>query len=213
MRVRSEGWNIVLAGFWNRLIFTPEWVRERLFAAQDFETYVALLPVLPVVFKGSSVSLEVVLARLLFRPQKVANDHDFLQAEKMARAALIALPETPLQAVGINFSFVEDFPPDHLTSVFNDNDPTDLGTFGWSFKERKLTRQLVQGSEVLNLTLTYDGKAVTFDLNYHAEATNSQAALLAVSEGRVSALKKQSLDLLLNAYRIEFEEDGDDDNS
>ena len=28
---REDGWNVVLAGFWNRSIFLPEWALPRLF--------------------------------------------------------------------------------------------------------------------------------------------------------------------------------------
>lgn len=212
MRRKPEGWNIVLAGFWNRMIFTPEWVAERIFNGEKFETYVTLLPVLPVVFKGPSVSMEVSLARLLFRPQKLNDDGDLSRAEGMAKAVLKALPETPVQAVGINFSYIEDFPPDHLKGVFHDNDPTDLGTFGWVIKERKIARLLTQGNDSLNLTLTYNDKVVTFDLNYHSDAASNEAAILAVKDGRVSALKRQGIELLRGAFHLELEEDGDDDN-
>ena len=136
MRRRPEGWHVILAGFWNRLIFTPEWVADRVFHHAEFETYVALLPVLPIIFSDKSVSMEVSLARLLFRPVEWAADAGLARAERMAREVLKALPETPVQAVGVNFSYVEDFPPDYLLAVFNDNDPQDLATMGWEIKER-----------------------------------------------------------------------------
>ena len=212
MRRKPEGWNVIVAGFWNRLIFTPEWVAERVFHHAEFETYVALLPVLPIVFNGKVVSMEVSLARLLFRPVKLENDDSLARAEQMAREVLKALPETPVQAVGVNFSYVEDFPAADLAAVFSDNDPTELSTMGWETKERKIARRLVQGGETLNLTMTYDGMSVTFDLNYHTEAITNEAACRAVSEGRVAALRRQGLDLNQGAYRLEMEEDGDDDN-
>lgn len=213
MRRKTEGWNIILAGFWNRLIFTPEWVAERVFHHADFETYVALLPVLPIVFKDKVVSMEVSLARLLFRPLKLKDDEGLARAEQMAREVLTALPETPVQAVGVNFGYVEDFPPDHLVAVFNDNDPRNLDTMGWEIKERKLTRRLTQGADMLNLTMTYDGTSVTFDLNYHTEATTNEAAIRAVKEGRAVTLRRQGLELVQRIYQLdELEEDGDDDN-
>lgn len=209
MRLNLGGWNVILAGFWNRLIFTPEWVSERIFHHKAIETYVALLPVLPIVFSDKTVSMEASLARLVFRPADSARDA-LARAESMAREVLRALPETPVQAVGVNFSYVEDFPPDHLTSIFSDKDPTDLRTMGWEIQERKLTRQLTRGDDTLNLTMTYDGKAVTFDLNFHSEATTNDAAQKAVRDGRVVALKNLGLEVLQVIYRLKLEEDGDD---
>lgn len=212
MRRKPEGWNIILAGFWNRLIFTPEWVAERVFHHMDLETYVALLPILPIVFKDKVVSMEVSLARLLFRPVKLEDDEGLMHAEKMAREVLKALPETPVQAVGVNFSYVEDFPPDYLAAVFKDKDPRDLDTMGWETKERKLTRRLTQGGDTLNLTMAYDGKSVTFDLNFHTEATTNDVASRAVTEGRAISLRRKGLELIQGAYQLEMEEGGDDDN-
>ena len=39
MKTKPEGWNIVLAGFWNRAIFTPEWVGKWLFQQSEVETF------------------------------------------------------------------------------------------------------------------------------------------------------------------------------
>lgn len=212
MRRRPEGWNIVLAGFWNRMIFTPEWVAERVFGQNDFETYVALLPVLPVVFKGPSVSMEVSLARLLFRPRKPADEAHLSSAEEMARKVLSALPETPMQAIGVNFSYIEDFPSDSLRAVFNDNDPKELAEMGWAINERKVVRRLTRRDDTLNLAMTYDGNTVTFDLNYHMDTSSNEAARLAIKEGRVLALMHQGIALLQSAFYLDLEEDGNDDD-
>jgi len=212
MKRKAEGWNVILAGFWNRPIFTPEWVAERVFHHSDFETYVASLPVLSIVFDDRVVSLEVSHAQLLFRPMKLADDEGLARAEQMAGDVLKALPETPVQAVGVNFSYIEDFPPDHLVAVFNDNDPRDLNTMGWTTNERKISRRLVQDDETLNLTITYDGKSVTFDLNYHTEATTNEVAGKAVRSGRVTTLRRQGFELIQRVFLLETEEGGNDDN-
>src|SRR5262245_31244008 len=106
----QNGWNIVVTGFWNRLIFTPEWVVPRLFTEPQLETLVALLPVLPLIYRVDQVALEVTTTRLVFRPRQLDNEASLARAETMARTIIEALPETPLQAVGINFSFKEDDP-------------------------------------------------------------------------------------------------------
>ena len=41
---RRDGWSIVLAGFWNRSLFLPEWVGPRLFPEPGMEIEIALLP-------------------------------------------------------------------------------------------------------------------------------------------------------------------------
>ena len=44
---RRDGWSIVLAGFWNRSLFLPEWVGPRLFPEPGMEIEIALLPAPP----------------------------------------------------------------------------------------------------------------------------------------------------------------------
>jgi hypothetical protein len=192
-----------------RFIFTPEWVSPRLFQP-GFETYVALLPVLPIVYSDAAVVMEVSYARLLFRPRRLTDETSLLRAEEMARIVLRALPETPVQAVGINFSYVEDLPPDHLVAAFNDVDDVELGGLGWSIGERKLTRSLTRGLDLLNLSMTYKDKVVTFDLNFHSEATSNAAALDAVMERRALALMHDGQTLLEETYRLELEDEDAD---
>jgi hypothetical protein len=211
---KRSGWNIVLAGFWNRMIFTPEWVIPRLFPEPQLETLVALLPVLPLIYRVDQVALEVTMTRLAFRPRKPGDDASLLRAEKMARTVLQALPETPVQAVGVNFSFKDKNPAPPLVSMFNDTDDAELAAQDWSIGERKITRKLTRGGQMLNLTMTYTAGVVQFDFNFHSAATTGAEALAAVAEGKVLAHRDAALKLLGEAYHLESldgdEDEGDD---
>src|SRR4051794_13893072 len=110
MTPKLTGWSVVLLGSWNRMIFTPEWVSTRLFHQPEIETFVALMPNMPLIYQHEQVVFEVAQPRLLFRP-RVANDACFAQCETMARTVLDALRDTPLQAVGVNVAFTEAEPP------------------------------------------------------------------------------------------------------
>ncbi len=211
MRRKRNGWNIWLAGFWNRMIFTPEWVSPRLFPGPKIEAHVALLPVLPLIYRDLTAEMEVSATRLVFRPRVLHDDGSLLRAEAMARTVLQALPETPVQAVGVNFSFEEEVSPDPLTAIFNDIDDVELSQEGWAIEERKLTRHLTRGGEALNLTMTSHGEAVRFDFNFHSEAASHATALQAVVEGRVVNLRNAALALLREVYHLEPEEGDDDD--
>src|SRR6266404_6334469 len=120
MTPSQDGWNPTLAGFWNRMIFTPEWVCPRLFPGPQIETHFALFPLLPLIYRDEQVVMEISALRLVFRPRILDDDVSLLRAETMARTALTALPETPVQAVGINFAFRESIPPGHVLAMFND---------------------------------------------------------------------------------------------
>src|SRR4051812_13358345 len=112
MRPRNDGWSLVLAGFWNRLIFTPDWVIPRFFEGEtEIGTKVSLLPVMPLIYEKDGLSMEVSSTRILFRPPNTHDDRQLLRVEEMARRALNDLPETPVQAMGINFAFEDEDPP------------------------------------------------------------------------------------------------------
>jgi len=214
---RIDGWNVVLAGFWNRSIFLPEWVFPRLFATQEptgheVMTEVALLPALPLIYRDAEVAMEISRGRLAFRPQ-VLNDDCLLRCEAMARSMLQALPETPVHAVGINFGFREQIPPGHVVAMFKDVDDTELGQQGWSIGERKLSRRLTRGDDALGLTTTFGGEAVDFDFNFNSETGvgANDAALRAVEEGRVLRLRDTAVNLLRETYHLELEGDDDGD--
>src|SRR4051794_4599196 len=100
---RADGWSIILAGFWNRSLFLPEWVGPRLFPGPGMEIEVALLPALPLIYRDQQVSMEIWWGRLVFRPLNLTDNAILQRVETMARTMLHTLPETPVQAVGINY--------------------------------------------------------------------------------------------------------------
>jgi hypothetical protein len=212
---KAEAWNVVLAGFWNRSIFLPEWAFPRLFPGvaepgNEVTTEVALLPALPLIYRDAQVAMEISAGRLAFRPQ-VMNDECLLRCEAMARSMLQALPETPVHGIGINFGFREHLPPGHMVAMFNDVDDTELGHQGWVIGERKLIRELGRGDDLLRLGTTFGGEAVDFDFNFHNEAGvgANAVALRAVEEGRILRLRDAAVSLLRETYHLEFEDDDD----
>jgi hypothetical protein len=186
------------------MIFTPEWVSARLFDQPEIETFVALMPNMPLIYQHQQVVFEVAQARLLFRP-RVANDVCFRQAEEMASIVLNALHDTPLTAVGINIAFTESEPPAALLDLFNFGDGVAIGGMGWDAQVRRIVRKLVREGTTLNLTAEFDGQVVNFEFNYHAETTTNAAAVAAVNN-RVLGLKAQALQLLDEVYHLQLPE-------
>ncbi len=211
---REDGWNVVLAGFWNRSIFLPEWALPRLFPdheapGHEVQTEVALLQALPLIYRDPQVAMEISGGHLAFRPQ-VLNDECLLRCERMARAMLVALPETPVHAIGINFGYREQLPREHVLAMFNDVDDVELGQQGWAIGERKLAKKLMRGDDALSLVMTFGGEAVLFDFNFHSDTVvgGNAAAQRAVEEGRILRLRDAAVDLLRETYHLELE--GDD---
>jgi hypothetical protein len=176
------------------------------------EVEIALLPALPVIYRDAQVSMEISWGRLVFRPLNLADDAVLLRAEGMALSMLRALPETPVQAVGINFGFREPAPPAHIIALFDEMDEADLEQQGWAIGERRLVRRLTRGGDSLALTMTYNGESVDFDFNYHTDTQANAVAQQAV-EARRSLRLRDAVDLLRQAYHLEIEGEDDGDGN
>ena len=106
---KKDNCNIVLAGLWNRAIFTPEWVGRLLFKQVEVETLISIMPHMPIVYRNTQVAMEVAPAVVAFRPRTL-NDECLRASENMAYKVLDTLRDTPLMGVGVNFGFTDSDP-------------------------------------------------------------------------------------------------------
>ena len=210
MTPKLDKWTIVLAGHWNRMIFTPQWVGNHLFpGVGELETMVSLLPVLPLIYRDPAVTVEVAQSRIVFKP-RAPTDTLLQRAERMARTVLEELDDTPLVAVGVNFGFREPNPPNDVLNIFASPDSAELAIQGWEVQERQITRKLFQEGTLLNLTLKYGPDGVDCDFNFHTETTENETARHAVTD-RVIGLKNAALELLDKTYHLQPGPEGNDD--
>lgn len=203
MRRKADGWNIVLAGLWNRAIFTPQWVNDLLFHESEVETLLSVMPYLPIIYRNKHVAIEVSTPKLVFRPRKL-DDATIEMAATMAHGVLNKLQDTPLLAVGVNFGFVEESPRKDLLRLFSFPDDPRLAESVGEVHERSVIRRIRQGDATLNLTMTFDGQAVKIEFNYHTDTTNNDKAREAI-QGKVLGLRDASLRLLTETYHLEEE--------
>jgi hypothetical protein len=69
-----------------------------------------------------------------------------------------------------------------------------------------------RGQDTLNLSLAYDGEAMTIEFNYHTEASDNAAAQAAVTN-RALKLRDDSLRLLRDVYNLELAAGGENDGA
>jgi len=198
---KQEGWNIVLAGSWNRAIFTPDWVNRILFHEPELETMISIVPLMPIVYRNQQVAMEVSSDRLIFRPRRL-DDACIQAAEGMAHLVLQTLQDTPLTGVGVNFCFTENKPRRDLAKMFDFQDNAGLGDSGWKIQERRVGRRLQQGDDILNLTFVLEGENLAVEFNFHTETTVNQTAREAVRD-RAIRLRDLSLGLLADLYQLQ----------
>lgn len=208
MHKKSEGWSVVLAGFWNRMIFTPEWVGTRLFDVNaQIETVVALLPVLPIIYRDNQVTVEISSARIVCRARDLESEAALRRSGTIAGTILQELPQTPVQGLGINFAFREPTPAGNLLELFNFGDNARLAEAGWEAAERKIVRQLRHDDDTLNLALSFNSERLDIDCNFHTDPDDNDAAVAAVSPNRIIQLRDMAINMLVELYGLELEED------
>lgn len=211
MQKKREGWSIVLAGFWNRMIFTPEWIGPRLFAENpEIETVVALLPILPIIYRDNQVAVEISSARIVCRARNLEDDVALRRSGTTAGIILEALPETPVQGVGVNFAFREEAPPRELLDLFGFADDSRWVDAEWEVGERKIVRQLTHDGNALNLAFTLSGGQLDIDCNFHTAPDNNAGAVAAVEPNRVIQLRDLVMQVLGDLYGLELEKDYDE---
>jgi len=107
MELEPFDWNVVIAAYWNRAIFTPNGIAKRLFKIPEGAGMEVLVPVnlleSPVV-KYDDIIVRVEDRRLIVGATK--GSYEVLsKAMEMGRNALLTLPETPASAAGFNVRF------------------------------------------------------------------------------------------------------------
>jgi hypothetical protein len=203
MEARDEAWAIVIAGFWNRMIFSPTWVSEHLFpGAAEIERMVLLMPDAPLVYRNADLDLEVSNARLSIKPRRATADCLEIAAG-MARVICRLLPNTPVVGAGINFGFEEALPEPELLELFNAADVAELAGDGWQVESRVLRRELSRDDRTLNLSLTFKDRGVVIDANFHRDARTAEAAGAGLQAGHVQESHDMLIALLQNAYGLE----------
>jgi hypothetical protein len=206
MKARADSCTIVIPGYWNRMIFVPQWVMHELFHKQEVEKLVPLLPVAPLVYRDDELVLQVVEHQIIVQARKF--DDNFLErVEKMACETLEALPKTPVSAIGVNFGFVESNPNDDILKLFNFSDNVEIASLDWNIVTKKITRQLTKDGMTLNLTITHDSPSnIKIDANFHYAVGSADDALERI-KGHAVEMYQILITLLKNVYSLHKEEE------
>lgn len=208
MQKKADGWSIVLAGFWNRMIFSPEWVGPRLFGENpQMVALVALLPVWPIIYRDDEIAVEISDFRIVCRARNLESEAALRRSGTVAGTILKALPETPVHGLGINFAFHEPAPAVQLLDLFNFGDNTRLAEAGWEAGERKIVRRLSHDNDTLNLTLSLDNGRLDIDCNFHTDSDDGKVAVSAVDPDRIIQLRDRTITTLDELYGLQLEED------
>lgn len=191
----AERCSVVILGNWNVAIFQPPWVADRIFKG-EVALHISFGPPAGMVSKYTrdDVALTVSATQLQLALEKV-NDEVLARVESLARTILLALPETPVAAFGINFGYDLPSVPKSLETVLAVPDMF-LGADAMRPIEEVAARFRIRedGDSVVNVTFVRsvpDGR-ITADFNYHYDIPSANAVRQRL-EGLVSKRHEASL--------------------
>jgi hypothetical protein len=205
--VPKEGsWSIVINGHWNRMIFTPKWVGNKVFKLPAIERLVSMVPTNPVIYQNEEIILAVAEEKLTITLRKLTAKC-MLDAESKVTEILDLLSHTPVSAIGVNFGFIEDSPLHPLLKLFNYADNTEVASVTASDNQQsKLTRTLKSEEKILNFSLSFDGSSVEFGANYHHNVESAATAIAEIKDKTI-LMHKSFLELLKKVYKLTFTEE------
>jgi hypothetical protein len=197
---------VVAIGSWNVPIFTTGWIRDRLQVQLDGE--VALIATADgFALRGlidEKVELLITSNKLQARPLQ-ADDGTFGHVELVVRRLLDKLPETPVQAVGVNVAYDVAAAERSIGDVLVPSDSDALRSVGTEIQMTGVQRRLKYDTWILNLTIEQESAGkINLHLNYHFDINPPSASSASgVLSDKVIALRKESERFIRSVYKVE----------
>ncbi len=197
-----KGWNIVVIGYWNRMIFSPEWVGCEIFQKEEIEKLVPLNPVAPIIYRDDKVTLQIAEDRLVLNAN-LASDECLSYLECICIRIFDNLPKTPISAIGCNLGYTENEPSSELLQNFNFEGDPQISTLGWEIGKKTIKRKLIKEGKELNLDLNYLSPQITILANYHFQVSSAEMAKEKI-QGNLIRYKEDLLSLLNEVYALQL---------
>lgn len=207
MKAQVENWSLVLVGAWNTAILTPDWLTKQLGASGPIQIEFPIgNPLMPLRYTLNGVHLVVTREHVVLAPS--ADDPVILgRMESYCKSILTVLTHTPVTAIGINFAFLEEAPPDDLKRLFRASDLPRINDANFVVEGTEIKRRLrLPQDGILNLSLQQtDGAQVVLNLNFHRDVDGASAAA-AYLDNRVTKYRTLATTFLRDAYELDLGE-------
>jgi hypothetical protein len=105
-------------------------------------------------------------------------------------------------AVGINFQFLEDEPPNLLRECFSTPDRDALTHFGAAINSTSLVRSLVVNDRPVNVRFEQRPNGIVMDFNFHSDTPTAQVARQRLAVG-LETLRTSARNLLTHVYGVQ----------
>ena len=200
-----DGWSLVMAGHWNRKIFTPAWIIGRLTTAKDLGIEVPVEnPALPIRLSFDGIKLCVNSAQLVLAVDR-PDDGLLKTCADVAVKILTELPHTPLHGIGLNYHFAVEEPDAAVLNVFNLSDNNTLSDADLKIRATVIQRKVLIGDQTVNLSLTLgEDNKVQYLFNFHKDTPSVKEAIEFLSIHSTD-LKQRAFDILSKIYGLNVE--------
>ena len=204
MTIQSDSMTLVLAGRWNRYIFTPTWVAENLFQTPEVRVEVAIDNLeAPIRYEYQNIRFAIEPARIIFT--SLENEPEvFTSIESKAKHLCELLPQTPVIGYGINIVFVCDPVPLIVSNLLSIPDTGRFSDNLITINSQTVTRKLDLDGQVCNLSVAIEGSKAIFSFNFHTVAATASIIAEALA-GKFSANYTKAREIMNNIYNVQLE--------
>ena len=205
MKSSLEGWSLVIAGFWNKMIFQPQWLSKKFFENKtvDIELAIGSLSADPR-FVVDNIAIQVTDRKLMIWPKDLSNE-TLGKVETFAKRVLSELPHTPVQAVGINFKFIEQNPVAAHIEIFEVKDVQPISDCSYNIKASSIQQSMTKEDYTLKLSNTYENNTLTLDFNFNKNLSTAEE-MNTYLNGKVPKYMEEAVSLLSKIYVIDKSE-------
>jgi hypothetical protein len=179
MKIKEEGWNIVLVGKWNKYILSPEWSAQNIFGVDRVNVEFGINVDVPPRYTANNVNLVASEDIVIFSYKKY-DDETLDNAVNACTSLLNKLPFTPVAACGINFGFSEGIQDSNIGNLFSFDDDDRLISFGSVITSKSVSRKLTIRDRILNFNVSKDNEQIDFSFNFHYDVKSCEGVETAI---------------------------------
>jgi hypothetical protein len=182
MELEPFNWDVVIVGYWNRAILTPNGVAQRLFelpTGSGIEVFIPIDSLESHKVKHGGIIVKVDDRQIVIETEKPGYEA-MSKAMQVGCRALQKLPETPVLAAGFNIRYKISnvpLPIDEITSSLLDAKLSDIEceiiSRGLGRKVRLKDESFKKG--ILNLSITKnEDSSIKIELNFHRDSKSTK---------------------------------------
>lgn len=201
MTIEPHDWNIVLVGYWNVAILTPQGIAQRLFelpvGESTFQIEVPIDGMGPNKVSYDNLAVLVTSKNLQIKLNE-PNFDNLVKGFQVAKKALEKLPETPVRAAGFNLRYRVNKPDSEIAMVTQATIDS-INDLGLQIQSWGLTRTIRFKSGLINLSshIETDGShQIIFNFHREADTPDKHNTLVEWLSINIGEIKKIVFDIL-----------------